>query len=88
MAEHELGGLMGLLYLQNKDATQERIKSLNLPHRKQSLESICTLYQYSSSKENIKKSAIDAYRSVIFGILDEHYSEIEKKLIRKTRKPS
>lgn len=68
---------MGMGAVLNRAVAQERIQSLELPHRKESLEGVCTRYQYvrtELSEEESQKLLQEIRR-----VLDEHWETVKQQ---------
>lgn len=67
---------IGLAVMQNREVANERVESANLPHRKETLEGICTHYQYYRTELTEEES--EELVAHIHRILDAHWSAIPK----------
>lgn len=61
----------------NKEVAEERLKSCELAHRKESLESICVRYQYVRTQELSEENSEELVKD-IHRILDKHWESIKR----------
>jgi hypothetical protein len=63
--------------MMNKEVAEERLKSCELAHRKESLESLCVRYQYVRTQELSEENSEELVKQ-IHRILDKHWEHIRK----------
>lgn len=63
--------------MMNKEVAEERLKSGELAHRKESLESICVRYQYVRTQELSEEDSEELVNQ-IHRILDKHWDTVKK----------
>ncbi|TVP08229.1 AVAST type 4 anti-phage nuclease Avs4 [Shewanella algae] len=71
-----LGSMFGGLQ-HNKAHQNERIKSCDAPHRRESLESLCLYYQFFGRKGEVEEPEVQQRQNKIWALLDKYYQEIE-----------
>ena len=71
-----LGSMFGDLQ-HNKAHQNERIKSCDAPHRRESLESLCLYYQLFGRKEEVEEPEVQHRQNKIWALLDKYYQEVE-----------
>ncbi|ODS15317.1 AVAST type 4 anti-phage nuclease Avs4 [Pseudoalteromonas tetraodonis] len=71
-----LGSMFGG-FQHNKAHQDERIKSCDVPHRRESLESLILYYQLFGLKGEVEELEVQHRQNKIWALLDKYYQEIE-----------